>query len=33
MTITIPEFWVGVIATIIVEFLAIVVYGIVNKKK
>jgi hypothetical protein len=33
MTFTIPEFWVGVIATIIVEFLAIIVYGMISKKK
>lgn len=29
----IPEFWVGVIVTIVVEFLAIMLYGIFHSKK
>lgn len=33
MTFTIPAFWLGVIATVGVEFIAIIIYGLVNKKK
>ena len=33
MTFTIPAFWVGVIATILAEFVAIIIYSIVNRKK
>ena len=33
MTITIAPFWCGVIATLLIEFLAIIIYGIVNRKK
>lgn len=33
MTFTIPAIWVGVIATLLAEFIAIIIYGIVNKKK
>lgn len=33
MTFTIPAFWCGVIATVGVEFIAIIIYGLVNKKK
>jgi len=29
MTITIPAFWCGVIATIGVEFIALIVYGVI----
>lgn len=29
----IPEFWVGVIVTIVVEFLVIMLYGIFHSKK
>jgi len=32
MTFTIPAFWCGVIATILAEFVAIIIYGIVRKK-
>lgn len=33
MTFTIPLFWCGVLATVICEFLAIVVHYVVEKKK
>ena len=33
MTFTIPAFWCGVIATILAEVIAIIVYGIVHRKK
>lgn len=33
MTFTIPAFWVGVIVTVLVEFVAIIIYGIFTKKK
>lgn len=33
MTFTIPAFWCGVIATIIAEFVAIIIYAIISKKK
>lgn len=32
MTITIPPFVLGIIVTLIVEFIAVVIYGISNKK-
>lgn len=31
MTITIPAFWVGVIATVFSEFVALVIYGITHR--
>lgn len=33
MTFTISPFVCGILATILVEFVAIIIYGIVNKKK
>ena len=33
MNFTIPPFWCGVLATVICEFLAIVVYSVVKKAK
>lgn len=33
MNFYIPQFWCGVISTVICEFLAIVVYSVVTKKK
>lgn len=33
MTFTIPPFWVGVITTILAEFIFIIIYGIISKKK
>ena len=33
MTFTIPAFWCGVIATVGVEFIALVIYGIYSRKK
>ena len=33
MTFTIPAFWCGVLATILAEFLAIVIYGIIHRNK
>ena len=32
MTFTIPAFWCGVIATLLIEFVAIIIYGITKKK-
>lgn len=31
MTITIPAFWVGVIATVFSEFVALIIYGITHR--
>lgn len=31
MTFTIPAFWLGVIVTVLVEFVAIIIYGITKK--
>ena len=33
MTFTIPPFWCGVIATVLAEFIFIIIYSIISKKK
>lgn len=33
MTFTIPAFWCGVIATVLAELIAIIIYGIFGKRK
>ena len=32
MTFTIPAFWCGVIAIILAEFIAIIIYGLIKRK-